>query len=124
MNFEDIPKKITRYFIKQHPEITFVYEDSLIGRSYEGQARECRGMPNCHGIPCCRCFDLDPGYRDFDDSLFDCYAFYLHVSDMPRDKPIYVLPGIGQTICKMPPKLYKYMIDQLNALEPINKGMF
>jgi hypothetical protein len=124
-----IPTKITRDFLRKNPDIYVVFGDNILCRGYGGQAKECRGMPNAFGVPTKRCPEMDEKISFFRDELFETYAYYIDkaIAEIPKGKPLYVIPGIGQGLSRMKekaPKLYKYMIDKLNALEPINKGMF
>lgn len=126
----EIPNRITRHYLRQHPEINFVFGDNILQRGYGGQAKECRGMMNCYGVPTKRCPAMDEGISYFKDELFETYQHYidLAIGKIPRDKPIYVIPGIGTGLSKMKeraPLLYRYMIEKLNALEQVvNKGEF
>lgn len=115
-----IPKQLTVEFIHKHKDkIIFVFGDNLAQRGFGGQARVCRLQPNCYGIPTKRapcnehtCFFNDDMYKIF------CAHIDKAISLIPRNdgRQIYVIPGIGEGLSRMPekcPKVFKYMIGRL-----------
>lgn len=114
-----IPKFITREFIRQHKELTFVYGDTLYHDGYGKQANIARGEPNAYPIPTkkWRCAnDSTSFFSDAQFELFNKVKIDEAISRIPRDKPIIVFPKIGEGWSKMPekcPKTYAYLMQQL-----------
>ena len=47
----EIPHRISRTFIRAHPDWIFVYSTDVIGRGMEGQEWQCKGESNAYGVP-------------------------------------------------------------------------
>lgn len=96
-----IPHHISRTFIQQHPEYTFVYGQDHIRRGIMGQSWVCGGEPNCFPITTVQ--KLCPsGSRYLSDSNLEHEQWIEKDLDLvPRDKPIIVFRRIGEGCSRM-----------------------
>jgi hypothetical protein len=44
-------KHITRGYVRDHPDVLFMFGDNMAGRGFGGQAKAMRGEPNAVGVP-------------------------------------------------------------------------
>ena len=124
-----LPKRLTREFIKLHNDYTFVYGTDYQNQTYKGQAAVAKGLPNTYPVPtkkmCCmilpRSFWQDHEFNLIQKPIIDKW-----ISNIPRNKPIILFPRIGCGHAKMPevcPKTYEYLMSELNKLVyETNKG--
>jgi len=117
----EVPKFITRAYIKSmYGKMYFVFGDNLLKSGYGGQARECRGEPNCFGVPTKFRPSVSSGSY-FTDKTFvtNSAAIDAAINKIPRDLPIYVIPNIGRGLSRMDsfaPRSYEYMISELRKI--------
>jgi hypothetical protein len=119
--------KITRKYVKEHPEYVFLFGDNLMGQGYGGQAREMRDEPNAHGIPT----KIKPTMEEdafFNDDMFDEISkFYDDIFLMNQagfncgDYEAIVIPSAGlgtglAELSKRAPKIYKYLLQKIKEL--------
>ena len=117
----DIPKHLTRTFIREHKEILFVFGDNLMRRGEAGQAAACRYQKNAAGIPTKRM----PCVSDqawMDDRLSQVYINYIEdaIQEILNKKHlyerVYVIPWIGEGLAELPtraPIVFAYLIRRL-----------
>ena len=89
---------ISRRYIKENRNISFVYADSFRSNEYQGHASLCAGEPNAYGIPTCKCFNMAPDDANWNDSKdFDFIKIYIKkaIDKIPKNKPIVVLSGVS-----------------------------
>lgn len=113
-----IPHWITRAFISQHKELTFLYSDDYLGNSFQGQAAQAAGESNAFPIPVKRrgiCRRDDAYFYDKDFDLH-CDKLEYYFERIPLDKPIIPFPRIGEgdsEIQTKAPKLYAYIMKRI-----------
>lgn len=115
-----IPHKILRSFIQQHPEWNFVYGYDRIKRGMLGQCWQTVGEPNC--FPVTTVQKLCPsGSRYLNDYSKEHQQWILDdVERIPRNKPIIVFRKIGQGCSRMEelaPRLWSLMYMRLNEIK-------
>lgn len=86
-----------------------------------GQAAECRGQPNCIGIPTKKFPNMEQS-SFFTDNQFEYIIPYIDAAfdEIPKDI-IVVIPtdGIGTGLAMLPtraPKIYKYILKRIEQL--------
>ncbi len=116
------PQWITKQFVRDHPEITFVFGDNLRCKGNAGQAGACRYEPNCFGVPTKKLPCMSEPHAFFNDREFDVInkdAIDDAINKIPRDKKIYIIPGIGEGYSQLKsraPKTYAYLMEKLKKL--------
>jgi len=114
--------RITRAYIKLHPEITFIYGDTHERDSHGGQASESRGEKNAYAVATKirTCYndntsflsdhpELSPIYKQLISSMLDRIPTY-------EDTKIMVFPKLGKGFNEMDkrsPRLRAWMIAEI-----------
>ena len=111
---------ITRKYVREHPEKTFLFGDNLIGKGYGGQAREMRDEPNAIGIPTKKAPSMDDN-SFFTDEEFEVYKIAIDRAFMKIPKGTVVIPydglGTGRAeLKKRAPKTWRYLQMKLKEL--------
>jgi len=119
--------KITRFHIRNNPDTLFVFGDNSKREGYGGQAKEARGELNTFGLA----VKWEPNNRA--DSYFSdgqvCTAMVtLDLMKLKKTSEhyakLYIIPGIGTGLAKLPtkaPKLYKFLCAELSKIEKERK---
>lgn len=90
-----IPARLTREYIAEHPEWTFVHSRCYWPDIYAGPSELCKGLSNCYGVPVRWKLCRSSGY--FSDNQRDTIipAIDEAIALIPRDRPILLFPKIG-----------------------------
>ena len=119
--------KITRKYVRDHPQYLFLFGDNLMGQGYGGQAKEMRNESNAHGIPT----KIKPTMEEdafFSDDMFDEISkFYDDIFTINQagfncgEYEAVVIPsaGLGTGLAelnKRAPKIYKYLLQKIKEL--------
>lgn len=117
-----LPHHISRTFIAKHPEWIFVYSQDYHGKGCLGQAWSGHGEPNAFPVPVLLKVCQNQSDRWFSDNQYEEYKKFIDekILLIPRDgRPILPFRSIGKGNSEMylrAPKLYKYLMDELNAI--------
>jgi len=126
-----IPYRLSRSFIRSHPEWIFVYGDAVTNRSYEGQCDAAKGESNCFMVPT----KWNPCSSEPPQSFFNDDQFHLNqnvidtaIGDIETSlesnpRPVILFPKIGCGKAQMPkkcPKTYAYLMERLNKIVYLN----
>lgn len=100
-----IPSRITRAFIRTHPEYTFLYSSTVHKEVPHGQASECMGEENVQRVPVRWSLCKSSGYFN-DNALRDIsvelrVAISLAEDDYNIGKIIIPFPKMGQGASRM-----------------------
>lgn len=109
----------------------YLFGDNIRQVGRKGQARVCRGEPNCFGIPT----KIFPAMRmdafmsdlDFDRNIAAMKAAIDHALANARGRKIVILPHIGEGLAELPkraPRTYAVLTGMLRALEHITTVPF
>ncbi len=114
-------KRITRGFVRLHPDWVFLFGDSLKKKGLGGQAKEMRGEPNAYDIPTKKAPDTD-AKSFFSDKHFEKNKRYIDLAfdKVPRTGTL-VIPadGIGTGLAQLKekaPNTYLYLQRRLELL--------
>lgn len=118
---------ITRDYVKEHPDMIFVFGDNIQRYGYGGQAKEMRGEPNTIGIPTKWKPSMTEDSFFTDDDWFTPKVNVLIVNCFVKlreelsNKKIIVFPkngigsGFGQ-LNKRAPNIYKHIQEFIDYL--------
>jgi hypothetical protein len=113
-------REITREYVIQHRELTFIYGDNSRHFGGGGMAGEMRNEPNCIGIPTKHKPDMSPSAFFTDEPAVSNRAKELIERAVQmaeaRGKTIVVPTGIGTGRAQMPTrcqKLYRWMCNRM-----------
>ncbi len=115
-----IPYRITRKFIREHPDWVFVYGNDWFHKSALGQAWHCSGEPNTHGVM--TIFKICSGGRTYlnDNTLDFQHKLRATLISIPHHgKVVIPFPKIGEGFSEMnkkAPLLFAYMKAYLNVI--------
>lgn len=115
-----IPARLTREFIIQHPEWTFVHSKCYWPGQCVGPCEICQGLDNCFGVVVRWKLCKSSGY--FSDNQRDIIMAEIdrNIAEIPRDKPIVLFPKIGCGQSRMivfAPKCYVYLHKKLDEIK-------
>jgi len=111
---------VTRQEVQSHKDTIYVFGDNVVRLGYGGQAKECRGEPNCIGIPT----KWSP-YEYFSNKDLDIVKGHIDaaIKKILQRKnegyKIVVLPKIGEGLADLPnkaPLIYAYLKIMLKRI--------
>lgn len=118
-------KRITRDFVRAHPQYLFVFGDNMKGTGYGGQAKEMRGEPNTIGVPT----KWAPGRResdyftndDFDAVISEIERRFRVMENWLNSGKEVVFPeeGVGTGLAELPiraPRIHAAIREMTNNL--------
>lgn len=118
--------KITRTYVKAQPHYTFVFGDNELRKGMGGQAYEMRGEPNTIGVRTKKLPNKNPeAYWTDDNYLSNCRMIDEDINRIRKvleagGSVVFPAAGIGTGLSEMAkycPKTFRYLNDQLKALE-------
>ena len=117
-----VPYRITEKFIRDHPELTFIYSSDTRNKGGLGMQWFIAGPANSFPVPVLFKFCANPEYfrdefHDFNKKATDIIDEYLSI--IPKNKPIIVPPKIGLGCARMLeycPITYEYLRMELNKI--------
>lgn len=118
-----VPYRVYRKYVKEHPELFFVYGHDFYNHGFFGQAFDLHGESNTHFV--CTCWKMCKTSGFFSDSDLDRInqindiniALIKAIAD---GRPIIVLNKIGRGYSRMfefAPKAYKYLMSKLEEIK-------
>jgi len=115
-----IPARLTREFIIQHPEYSFVHSRCYWPGQCVGPCELCAGLENTYGVPVRWKLCKSSGY--FSDNQRDIImpAIDEAIAAIPRTRPIVLFPKIGCGQSRMivfAPKCYVYLHKKLDEIK-------
>lgn len=116
----EIPAKLTRKFIQEHPFLTFVHSHNAWENVWTGPASICKGLSNCYGVPVRWRLCKSSGY--FQDAQISLIKDFIDkaIAKIPRGDPIILFPKIGNGDSRMhilAPLSYKYLHAELDKIK-------
>lgn len=118
-----IPYRLTREYIKQHPELIFIHSCCWWPNSEVGPALVCKGLSNCYGVPVRWKLCKSSGYFS-DQQQSEIYRIIDEsLAKIPCTNPVILFPKIGNgdsRMHKFAPKCWQYMMDKLNAIKSLD----
>lgn len=124
-------KRYTREEIRDNPDKLYVFGDNFLKAGRGGQAKECRGEPNCVGIPTKRYPSMRADAFLSDDDYVEwtrkCQKpFHIIFCALVAGKVV-VFPtdGIGTGLARLEekaPQIWKSLQNSIDALAETGKG--
>lgn len=119
----EVPYRITRAYVQQHPELFFVYGIDKAEQGTFGQCWDLHGEPNTG--PVYTCWKMCKNNRYFSDTQLEeiKQINVLATSAILKkamDNPIVVLPKIGRGGSRMfefAPKAYEWLMKRLDIIQ-------
>jgi len=131
-----VPYRITEKFIRDHPELTFVYSSDLEGKGGLGMQWFMAGPSNSYPVPTLVKFCANSVYFQDAQEYGNYHPFGYHaipesglkynqskideaISFIPKNNPIIVPPKIGLGCARMKeycPRTYAYLRSELNKI--------
>jgi len=114
-----IPYYITREFITDHPEWTFVHSTDFWDNQKVGPALVCQGLSNCYGVPVRWRLCKSSGY--FSDNAEEQIKQKIDemIGRIPLSRPVILFPKIGSghsMMYKFAPRCFAYLQQRLKAI--------
>lgn len=116
-----IPHHISRTFVRQHEEYTFVYGYDVRRLGMEGQPWVFVGEPNAYPVP--TLVRYCPSQKSFfNDAEFNIYKSIIDewVDLIPTNKPVIPCPKIGRGCSQLyviAPRLYSYLHNRIDNIK-------
>jgi len=112
--------KITREYVREHPEKIFVFGDNVLEKGFGGQAKELRGEPNAYGVPTKKYPSMRAESFFTDTELMaNILLIDRAIAKIPTDgREIVVLP-LGTGLAQLPikaPETYSYLVKRIKTL--------